>query len=106
LTNICLAGNVDQITELVDREFVELLVDTIRENTETRLLQNCLDALDAVLQACKTQDEMIEEHSCEKTLQRLAACGGYVLLEDLQNHKDDGIYKIVAQIIENFLEFS
>ena len=106
MTNACLVGNIDQIAELVERDFVELLVETIKENTETKLLKNCLDALEAVLQEYKSQEELLEEVSCEMILKRLAACGGYVIIEDLQKHQDDGIYNTVSNIIENYFDFA
>jgi len=70
------------------------------------LLQNCLDALEAVLKEYKNREEALEDVSCEMILRRLANCGGYSVLEDLQKHKDDGIYATVADIIKNYIDFS
>jgi len=105
LTNICLAGTFDQIAELVERDFVELLSDSIRQNTETKFLIACLEALDAILTEYKRQEELLEISS-ETILKRLASCGGYDVVEDLQNHQDNEVYSIVSKLIQAHFDFA
>lgn len=105
LTNICQAGNFDQIAQLVERDFVENLADSIRQNTETKFLVTCLEALDAILTEYKRQEELLEISS-ETILKRLASCGGYDVVEDLQNHKDNEVYSIVSKLIQSHFDFA
>jgi len=100
-----LAGTFDQIAELVERDFVELLSDSIRQNTETKFLIACLEALDAILTEYKRQEELLEISS-ETILKRLASCGGYDVVKDLQNHQDNEVYSIVSKLIQAHFDFA
>lgn len=104
LTNACYTGTLQQIAELVDQGIIELLIDTLRQNGEAKLLRSCLGALQAILDEYDTYQSQGAFEGNE-ILERIAQYGGYAVLEDLQNHVDNGVYNAVAKIIEEYLDF-
>jgi len=100
--NICKKGTVEQIMNLVDsKNIIEVLVDSLKENSDEDLIGGCLDALETILWSYKDHFEDVRG-----ILQKLSSCGGYPVLEDLQGHQSQSVYLKVSEIIEKYLDFA
>ena len=64
------------------------------------MLAACLEALGAVLKEYKAR----EGFSARTILEQLASCGGYDVIEALQNHTDNQIYSLISDLIDKYFE--
>jgi Mg2+ and Co2+ transporter CorA len=102
LCNACAGSNLSQVDVLINLGFMRILCDQLKSTEETRVLKVCLEALENLLHLSK--DVLTYHSETSPYLQKWAELGGYSVIEALQTHPDQLIYKIVEQIIDKYFE--
>ena len=88
---------------LVENNLLEILVKII-QNEDTKLIKVSLEALECLLSEAK-KNSCLNGFDYNPFLIRLAECGGYNTIENLQNHRDDHVYKAVSRLIDNYFTY-
>lgn len=86
-----------QIQELVDQNFIEILVDSLREENDKVV---CLETLDAVLEKYKAGNEL----GTEIILKQICSCGGEDVIEALQKHQSGEISLMASNIVGKYFD--
>jgi len=101
LSNACSDGSVAQIQILVEQNLIEILVETLKTNNESTILKVSLEAIENILYV----GENTYNQDNNPFLIRLAECGGYSVIENLQGHPSNDVYNIVERIITNHMQY-
>jgi len=98
ITNAISGGTKDQVKYLVDAGFLRLLVDLLISQ-DCEIIVTCLEALNNIL---KVGDKISSVENSYATI--IEICGGLDAIEALQNHSQEKIYKLSAEILEQYFD--
>lgn len=104
-----------RLDELLGLEIIQIFVDNLENCTDVEILKEIVLALGNLLELYNNQDEDdmmggpsgmddMSEYK-NRVVGLLAQCGGFRVLEELQNHKNDDVYEVVSGIIINYIPY-
>ena len=94
---------MQQVQILVEFNLIEVLVETLKANNEATIVKICLEALENILNIGKQTYQPGNEGN--PYLVALAQYGGYQIIEALQGHPNNEVYKVVERLITHQMEY-
>lgn len=95
LTNYTSGGTVEQIIFLVQKDAIPAICNLLNVH-EPKIVLVLLDAINNILTAASRIGEE------EKVCLFIEECGGLDIIENLQEHENNDVYKVASDIIEQF----
>lgn len=101
LSNAVNHGSPEQIRFLADNQVIDTMVKHLDKEEDPKLLTVALECIFKILQHGV---RYLEQYEANPFLNHLDSLGATKLIEKLQEHKSDEVYKAAISILETFYD--